>query len=255
LVRQFDETGERTIPVLTKPDRIEPGDERKWLDMLRNRTEKFKHGWFCVKQPGLNELQAHITPEEAMKNESDFFKNTRPWSTAEPGLRARFGTEALSKALSQKLFEVIARRFVYPPSIFLSVDILFSLPEIENELHRSLKDVDTALGALQYKVPKDPLIEIHALLSQFHIRIHNTVVKGTSSDPTRMIQGANKAYRQFVEDIGCMTPRFRPWSRSGSSAHGLFPEYPDKLQLREVAEDKLQSNIVYLDEISTRLEE
>ena len=70
-----------------------------------------------------------------------------------------------------------------------------------------------------------------------------------------MIQTANKAYRQFVEDIGCMTPRFRPWPRSGSNAHDPFPEYPDKPRLREVAEDKLQSEIVYLDEISTLLRE
>lgn len=97
--------------VLTKPDRIDPGDEGKWLDMLRNRTEKFKHGWFCVRQPGFNQLQSRITPEEARTNESHFFDTTRPWSNAEPDLRARFGTKALSKALGQKLFDVIAKRF------------------------------------------------------------------------------------------------------------------------------------------------
>ena len=95
--------------VLTKPDRIDPGDEGKWLDMLR--TEKSKHGWFCVRQPGSNQLQARITPEEARENEYQFFNMTRPWSTAEPNLRARFGTEALYKALSQTLFDVMTRRF------------------------------------------------------------------------------------------------------------------------------------------------
>jgi hypothetical protein len=140
-------------------------------------------------------------------------------------------------------------------AIFPVVDPSLSLPEVESELHRSLNDVHTALGALQYKVPKNPLTEIHALVSQFQIRIHDTVVKGTSSDPTRMIQTANKEYYQFVEDIGRMTPRFRPWPRSGSNVDDPFPEYPDKLGPREVAMDKLQSRIVYLDEISTRLGE
>ena len=97
--------------VLTKPDRIDPGDEGKWLDMLRNRADKFKHGWFCVRQPGYNQLQARITPEEASENEREFFEKTRPWSNAEPDLRARLGTKCLSKALGQKLFEVIAKRF------------------------------------------------------------------------------------------------------------------------------------------------
>jgi hypothetical protein len=140
------------------------------------------------------------------------------------------------------------------PSIILFVDLLLSLPEVENDLHRSLKDVHTALHALQYKVSEDPLLEIHALLRQFQIRIH-TVVNGTSNDPTRMIQTANKAYRQFIEDVGCMTPRFRPWSRSESGSHDHFPEYPEKLQLREVEEEKLQSKVVYLDEIANRLGE
>ena len=112
----------------------------------------------------------------------------------------------------------------------------------------------TALHALQYKTSEDPLLEIHDLLRQFHIRIHR-VVNGTSNDATGMIQVANRAYRQFVQDIGRMTPRFRPWARSGSSAHDHFPEYPEKLRLREVDEEKLQSPIVYLDELSMRLGE
>ena len=71
-----------------------------------------------------------------------------------------------------------------------------------------------------------------------------------------MIQIANRAYRQFVQDIGRMTPRFRPWPRAGSRARDdHFPEYPEKLRLREVDEEKLQSPIVYLDELSTRLGE
>lgn len=125
---------------------------------------------------------------------------------------------------------------------------------MENDLHRSLKDVHTALHALQYKPSDDPVLEIHALLRQFQIRLH-TVVNGSSSDQTRMIQTANKAYRQFVEDIGCMTPRFRPWPRSEAGSSDDFSEYPEELRLREVEEDKLQSKVIYLDEISTRLGE
>jgi chromosome condensin MukBEF ATPase and DNA-binding subunit MukB len=140
-------------------------------------------------------------------------------------------------------------------SSFLFDDFSLRLPDVENELHRSLKEVDTALDALQYTEPKDPLIEIHDLLRQFHIRIHDTVVNGTSSDPTRMIQTANKEYCQFVEDIGRMTPRFRPWARSRSSPPDTFSEYPDQLSLQEVEEEKLKSHIVYLDEIVTRLRE
>ena len=70
-----------------------------------------------------------------------------------------------------------------------------------------------------------------------------------------MVQSANKAYCQFVEDIGRMTPRFRPWRREGSRDQDPFPEYPDKLLLSEVSGDKLQCDIVYLDDIASRLGE
>src|SRR5258708_35914731 len=107
----------RITVVLTKPDRIEPGDEGKWLSILWNRTKKSKHGWFCVRQSSPTQLYARITPSEARKNERWFFDTNRPWSIAEPKLRARFGTKALSKALGQKLFEAIVRRYASSSSL------------------------------------------------------------------------------------------------------------------------------------------
>jgi hypothetical protein len=130
--------------VLTKPDRIDPGDEGKWMDMLRNRTEKFKHGWFCVRQPGYSQLQARITPDEARENERLFFENTRPWSNAEPDLRARFGTKSLSKALGQKLFDVIARRFARSSTLSFSLLTL---------LLASLKSKMTSIGVSKTSIP------------------------------------------------------------------------------------------------------
>jgi hypothetical protein len=140
------------------------------------------------------------------------------------------------------------REFLLSCSI---VDSPLSLPDVESDIHRNLKDVHVALHALQYNGPKDPLLEIHALLRQFDSRIH-AAMNGAIGDP---VQTASKAYRQFGEDIGRMTPRFRPWPREGPGAQDPFPEYPDKLRLRGVKEEKLTSHIVYLDEIVTRLEE
>jgi len=132
-----------TSAVLTKPDRIDAGDETKWLDMLRNRAEKFRHGWFCVRQPGYNQLQARITPDEARKNEKQFFDSTRPWSSAEPDLRARFGTTFLSKALSQKLFDVIARRFAISATLYFPLLI---------SLLASLKSRTTSIGVSRMSI-------------------------------------------------------------------------------------------------------
>jgi Dynamin central region len=99
--------------VLTKPDRIEKGDEGSWLAMIRNQKEKFKHGWYCVKQPSTTELQDGITWEVARQKECDFFQRNAPWSTIEFDLKERLGTERLSAALGQKLFDLIVKRYLF----------------------------------------------------------------------------------------------------------------------------------------------
>lgn len=99
--------------VLTKPDRIEIGDEGNWMAMMRNQKEYFKHGWYCVKQPGTAELREGIAWEQARENERTFFQRRAPWSTAEFDLRERLGTEKLSAALGQKLFDLILKRYLF----------------------------------------------------------------------------------------------------------------------------------------------
>jgi len=79
---------------------------------MRNQKEIFKHGWYCVKQPGTVELREGITWEQARQNERDFFQRTVPWSNAEFDLKERLGTEKLSAALGQKLYNLILKRYL-----------------------------------------------------------------------------------------------------------------------------------------------
>ena len=95
---------------------------------MRNQKEKFKHGWYCVKQPGPSELRAGITWEQARQNEREFFQRTPPWSTVEFDLKERLGTEKLSAALGQKLFDLILKRYL---SSWHCVRLLFSLMDTQ----------------------------------------------------------------------------------------------------------------------------
>ena len=79
------------------------------MALMRNQKEKFKHGWYCVKQPGTAELRESITWEQARQNEREFFHRTPPWSTVEFDLKERLGTEKLSAALGQRLFDLILK--------------------------------------------------------------------------------------------------------------------------------------------------
>jgi hypothetical protein len=92
------------------------------MAMMRNQKEFFKHGWYCVKQPTTAELLEGITWEQARQNECEFFQRTAPWSNVEFDLKERLGTEKLSAALGQKLFDLIVKRYLfswYPATLAL----------------------------------------------------------------------------------------------------------------------------------------
>jgi hypothetical protein len=71
--------------------------------------------WFCVKCPNSEAIKSGITWEEARRDESLWFSHKVPWATLEEGFKQRLGTANLTRCLSDKLCDLIAERFVYPP--------------------------------------------------------------------------------------------------------------------------------------------
>src|SRR5204863_319349 len=52
--------------VLTKPDRIPPGEEERWLRFIRNEVEPLENGWYCVKLPNSKSLDEGISDEDGL---------------------------------------------------------------------------------------------------------------------------------------------------------------------------------------------
>ena len=50
-MREADPEGNRTIGVLTKPDRIEDNCHQSWLDILYGSALSLKLGYYMVKNP------------------------------------------------------------------------------------------------------------------------------------------------------------------------------------------------------------
>lgn len=97
--------------MLTKPDRISPGEEDRWIKLIKNESAHLDNGWYCVKQPSSMELQEKgLTFKEARRRGEAYFKNP-PWSTLELKHRNQLGTEALTKKLHDYLMAVISKRF------------------------------------------------------------------------------------------------------------------------------------------------
>ena len=99
-----------SLGVLTKPDRIPTGEEKGWIDFIRNEREPLENNWYCVKQPSSNELKAKITWSEARKRENDFFSGTPPWSELDPFYHRFLRTRNLITKLSSVLSDLITKR-------------------------------------------------------------------------------------------------------------------------------------------------
>jgi hypothetical protein len=106
----YDDQHSYHAAVLTKPDRIAPGEHSNWMKLLENQQERFKHGWHCVKQSDQQQLDDGISWEDARKNEIQFFENAPHWSSLEEAIKSRLGTEFLTQALGTILFELICAR-------------------------------------------------------------------------------------------------------------------------------------------------
>jgi hypothetical protein len=115
LAQTVDPTTARTIPVLTKPDLMDPGSESDVLELLQppqsssSSSSLFQHGFFLVKNRGQAALEKGATIQEGLQDEQDYFQSTNSiWknhhATAQ---RKRVGIPALRTTCAQVLWRVM----------------------------------------------------------------------------------------------------------------------------------------------------
>ncbi|KAI9818928.1 MAG: hypothetical protein M1827_007749 [Pycnora praestabilis] len=123
----------RTVGVLTKPDRMSRGDPYdQWNMMLSGEKYRLGHGYFVCKNPSQASIDKGLDHAQARADEAEFFAKEEPWATKLSLYKERFGTVQLQTALSQKL----------------TMQILSSLPHINEEISRKAKTIDTELAGL-----------------------------------------------------------------------------------------------------------
>ncbi|KIK82818.1 hypothetical protein PAXRUDRAFT_832134 [Paxillus rubicundulus Ve08.2h10] len=196
LAKTYDPEGKRTVGVLTKPDRIQPGDELSWLRILRNETEPLVNNWYCVKQPASQTLSRGITWEDARRQENEYFTMTQPWNSLEPRYQKFLRTSSLTERLSVILSELIAKR----------------LPEIQKELMDALQDTEAHLRALPRAPSNDPVGEVLQVLSSF-TRGLSRRLEGTPEEDG-LLQTIRPYQLAFKRAIRETAPNFVPWDKS-----------------------------------------
>lgn len=100
---------ERTVGVLTKPDRVQRGESfDQWVQMLSGQRFRLGLGYYVVK----NNPDPTIANTTARVEEREFFRTEEPWASTLSQQSDRFGTLQLQTYLSHKLTAQIKARFV-----------------------------------------------------------------------------------------------------------------------------------------------
>jgi GTPase Era involved in 16S rRNA processing len=127
-VRDVDPTGERTLGIITKPDKLDPnsGNEKMFLTLARNEDVYFKSGWHVVKNRKFDESAFSFHERNAA--ETAFFQNSNFKSLSADCV----GISALRTRLSLLLFEHIKRE----------------LPDLRRDLDQATADTASQLKTL-----------------------------------------------------------------------------------------------------------
>ncbi len=126
--KQVDPDGARTIPVITKPDLIDPGSEGGVMSLLLGEQMKFQHGFHMIKGRGQAALNLGESIDQALDNEERYFASTEPWCSVED--RTRFGTALLRRKLGMLQMKMFREEI---PKILREIESKKLLVEAELE--------------------------------------------------------------------------------------------------------------------------
>ncbi|CUA68597.1 hypothetical protein RSOLAG22IIIB_07971 [Rhizoctonia solani] len=211
LAREYDPQGLRTIGVLTKPDRIERGSEQPWISMIKDEAEslRFRHGWFSVKQPSAQQLEAGMSWSEARELDEKYFHETAPWNTIEKEWRKRLGYSNLIRHLGEKLGTVI----------------LSGLPRICDEVDRLIALNESQLESVPPPPSLDPLVEVLRLVNSFARDVTHHVQGDPRSGRMGLVQSLVTSAKAFQEDLRVVTPVFQPTNKAEKARASDTPNF------------------------------
>ena len=125
--RHFDNLGERTIGIITKPDLMNKGTEGRIAAEMKNQdNSRLKLGFFLLKNSSPKQLASGVTSSERKKEEMEFFQS-EPWKDLciNP---SRLGVDALRSFLQDLLAKQIEKEL---PSVCNEIDKLLEKTQLE----------------------------------------------------------------------------------------------------------------------------
>ncbi|KAF9917235.1 hypothetical protein BX616_001617 [Lobosporangium transversale] len=121
---RYDPKNERTIPIVTKPDTVEPDLLPNLIQTVLNKRKQMRLGYLVMKNSSYKDID--IPWEEAKKREDEFFKSSELWNQVPVTRRGRVHVKEF---LGDLLYTHIKKELP-----FLRKDILDMIKECEDEI-------------------------------------------------------------------------------------------------------------------------
>lgn len=179
------------IGALTKPDTVCPGEFKQWIEILRGKAFKLKHGYFVTKQPSQDQLIKGITHAEARRDEFEFFAKNEPWATQLSDISYRFGTVSLTKFLAQKLGETIRLR----------------LPGIVETIRREADNVQSELDSFPLQAIDNHFHLIQTLITKFASIAGEYLQGGHGVEKNRLQMSFKHNARELGRSLDSLMPK------------------------------------------------
>ncbi|KAF2719333.1 hypothetical protein K431DRAFT_228850 [Polychaeton citri CBS 116435] len=185
LARELDPNGMRTLGLITKPDKLDPGSdsEASYVKLAQNNDVKFRLGWHVLKNRSFDMRGA--TSAERDSSEEDFF-STGAWTAVNP---RHLGAKTLKSRLSKVLKD----------------QILLQLPSLLTDVEKGVLECRTELKRLG--VPRANLSDQRSYLlrvSQTFSSLMKCAVDGIYVDPffgrATTHDGRQKRLRAIVQN-------------------------------------------------------
>lgn len=133
---EHDPDGERTIPIVTKPDRIESGLLSGWIKVILNQRKAMKLGYLVMRN--MSYEQNTMSWDETCQKEDKFFASD-VWNAVSSD---RKGRVAVKKFLGNLLYEHVSREL---PALKREVDAALDTYKRDlKEMGKPIADTDEA---------------------------------------------------------------------------------------------------------------
>ncbi|KAG0309955.1 hypothetical protein BGZ99_000746 [Dissophora globulifera] len=122
---RYDPNNERTIPIVTKPDTVDPDLLPSLIQTLLNKKKRMKLGYLVMKNSSYKDIDKSW--DDARKSEDAFFQSSSMWSQVQEARKGRVGVR---KFLGELLYSHIKKE----------------LPLLKKEIHKLIAEFEKEIA-------------------------------------------------------------------------------------------------------------